>query len=78
MRARRRTKKETGLENALPKVVEGSKAYSKGGRVRKHTTQEVRARRRTKKEAGLENALPKVVEGSKACSKGGRVRKCTT
>jgi hypothetical protein len=57
---------------------EGSKAHSKGGKVRKHTTQEVRAWRPTKKKAGLENALPKVVEGSKAHSKGGRVRKRTT
>ena len=38
---------------------EGSKAHSKGGRVRKHTTQEVRAQRRTQKQAGLENTLPK-------------------
>jgi len=59
VRARRRTQKEVRLENALPKVVEGSKAHSKGGRVRKHTTHEVRARRRIKKEVRLENALPK-------------------
>jgi len=65
------------LENALPKVVEGSKALSKGGRVRKHIT-EVRARRRTKKEVRLRNALPKMVESSKAHSKGGNVRKHTT
>jgi len=30
--ARRRTKKEAGLENALPKVVNGSKAHLKRGR----------------------------------------------
>ena len=59
-------------------MVEGSKAHSKGGRVRKHTTHEVRARRRTKKKARLGNALPKMVEGSKAHSKGGRVRKRIT
>jgi hypothetical protein len=29
VRARRRTQKEVGLENALPKVVEGSKVHSK-------------------------------------------------
>jgi len=38
---------------------EGSKTHLKGGKVRKHTTQEVRAQRRTRKEVGLENALPK-------------------
>jgi hypothetical protein len=52
--------------------------HSKGGRVRKCTTQGVRAQKRTRKEVRLENALPKVVEGSKAHSKGGRVRKHTT
>jgi hypothetical protein len=38
--ARKPTKKiEAGLENILPKVVDGSKAHLKrGGRVRKHTT----------------------------------------
>jgi hypothetical protein len=36
--ALRRTQKEAGLENTLPKVVDGSKAHSKGGRVGKHTT----------------------------------------
>ena len=59
-------------------MVEGSKAHSKGGRVRKHTTQKVRARRRTKKEVRLGNALPKMVEGSKAYSKRGMVRKHNT
>ena len=59
-------------------MVEGSKAHSKGGRVRKHTTQKVRARRRTKKEVRLGNALPKMVKGSKAHSKGGMVRKHNT
>jgi len=59
VRARRRTQKEIRLENALPKVVEGSKAHSKGGKVTKHTTHEVRARRRTQKEVRLENTLPK-------------------
>ena len=48
--ALRRTKKEAGLENTLPKRVDGPKAHLKGGRVRKHTTYEVRARRHTKKE----------------------------
>jgi len=33
--ALRRTQKEAGLENTLPKVVDGSKAHSKGGRVGK-------------------------------------------
>ena len=37
-RALRCTWKKERLENALPKVVEGSKAHS-GGRVRKHITQ---------------------------------------
>jgi len=36
----------------LPKMGEGSKAHSKGGRVRKRTTQVVRAQRRTQKERG--------------------------
>jgi len=36
--ARRHTKKEAWLENALPKMVEGSKTHSKGGMVGKHTT----------------------------------------
>ena len=86
------------MVNTLPKVVEGSKAarkegrvrkthylrgecsktHSKGGRVGKHTTREVRSRRSSQKEAGLENALPKVVDGPKALLKGGRVGKHTT
>jgi hypothetical protein len=37
----------------------GSKAHSKGGRVRKRATQEMVAQRRTRKEVGLENTLPK-------------------
>jgi len=37
-RARRRARKEVGLGNALPWMVEGSKAPSKGGRIRKRTT----------------------------------------
>ena len=36
--ALRRTQKEAGLENTLPKVVVGAKAHSKGGMVGKHTT----------------------------------------
>ena len=36
--ARRRTKREVGLENILPKVVDGPKAHLKRGRVGKHTT----------------------------------------
>jgi hypothetical protein len=39
-------------------IGEGSKAHSKGGRVRKRTTQEMVAQKRTWKEVGLENALP--------------------
>jgi len=79
VRAQRHTQKEVWLENTLPNVVEGSKAHSKGGRVRKHTTHEVRARRRTQKEVwyglkvhlksnevGLWSALPEMVEGSTA------------
>jgi len=77
-RAQRPTEKEVRLENTLPKVVEGSKAHSKGGRARKHITHEVRARRRTQKEVRLESALPKIVEDSKARLKRGKVRKCTT
>jgi hypothetical protein len=45
---------------------EGLKAHSKGGKVRKRTTQGVRLEGATQKKAGLENTLPKVVEGSKA------------
>ena len=41
-------------------------AHSKEGRVRKHTTNEVRARRSSQKEVGLENPLPKMVDGPKA------------
>jgi hypothetical protein len=49
------------LMGDLPRknVGEGSKAYSKGSRVRKRTTQDMVAQRRTQKEVGLENALPK-------------------
>jgi hypothetical protein len=49
------------------KGVNGSKAYSKGGRVRKHTTFNGR---------GLEGAL-EGDEGSKAHSKKVRARRCT-
>ena len=66
------------VRKQLPEGVEGSMAHSNEGRVRKHTTQEVRARRRTQKEVRLENALPKVVEGFKAHSERGKVRKCIT
>jgi hypothetical protein len=59
MRARGRIQKEVGLGNALPWMVEGSKAHSK----------EAKARRRTQKEVGLGNALTWMVEGSKAHSK---------
>jgi len=60
------------------KVVEGSKAHSKGCRVRKHTTsRRSRALRRTKKDVRLGNALSKIVEGSKTHLRG-RVRKHTT
>ena len=38
VRARRCTRKEVGLENALPWMVEGSKVLLKEGRVRKRTT----------------------------------------
>jgi len=38
VRARRRTQKEVRLENALPKVVEGFKAHSERGKVRKRIT----------------------------------------
>jgi hypothetical protein len=41
------------------KMMVSSKAHSKGGRVRKRTTWEVRAQRRTQNEVGLANALPK-------------------
>jgi hypothetical protein len=44
---------------------EGSKAHSKGGRVRKHITQETVAQRRTRNEVGLENTHLRS-EGSKA------------
>jgi len=36
--ALRRTKREVWLENTLPKMVDGPKAHSKGGKVGKHTT----------------------------------------
>ena len=38
VRAQRRTRKEVGLGNTLPWMVEGSKASLKGSRVRKHAT----------------------------------------
>jgi hypothetical protein len=38
---------------------EGSKAHSKRGRVRKHTTWGVKAQRCPRKDVGLENTLPK-------------------
>jgi hypothetical protein len=67
------------LVNTLPKVVVGSKAHSKRGRVGKtHYLRWLLALRRTKKEAWLGNTLPKAVDGSKAHSKGGRVGKHTT
>jgi hypothetical protein len=51
MVAQRRTRKEVGLENALPKGVRAQRRTQKEG---------VRAQRRTKKkEVGLKNALPK-------------------
>jgi hypothetical protein len=59
MRAQGRIQTEVGLRNALPWMVEGSKAHSK----------EAKARRRTQKEVGLGNALTWMVEGSKAHSK---------
>ena len=37
-RAQRRNRKEVGLGNALPLMVEGSKVHLKEGRVRKRTT----------------------------------------
>ena len=37
-RASRHTRNEVGLEKRTTKGVEGSKAHSKGGRVRKRTT----------------------------------------
>jgi hypothetical protein len=65
--ALRRTKKEAGLENTLPKMVGGSKEHQKGRQGWKtHYLRCLMALRRTKTEAGLENALPKVVDGSKA------------
>jgi len=46
---------------------EGSKTHSKGGRVRKRTTQKVRAQRRTRKRRwGLKGALEKGSEDSNA------------
>jgi hypothetical protein len=38
VRAQRHAKKEVRLENALPKVVKGSKAHLKRGKVRKRIT----------------------------------------
>jgi hypothetical protein len=57
VRAQRRTRKEVGLENALPKRW-WLKGAPERGRVRKRTTSEVRAQRHTRNEVGLENALP--------------------
>jgi hypothetical protein len=66
MVAQRCTRKEVGLENALPEKwglkgshkSEGTKAHSKWGKVRKRTTQKVMvAQRRTWKKVRLENAL---------------------
>ena len=64
------TQKNIGLivMGDLPKEKrksEGSKAHSKGGRVRKHITQETVAQKRTRNEVGLENTHLRS-EGSKA------------
>ena len=57
--ALRRTKKEAGLGNTLPKIVGGSKKHQKGRQGWKtHYLRWLMAWRRTKKEAGLENTLP--------------------
>jgi hypothetical protein len=58
LRAQRRARKEVGLGNALPLMVEGSKAHSKRSEGSKARSKNVRARRRTQKEVGLGNALP--------------------
>jgi len=50
-------------------VSEGSKAHSKGGRVRKCTTWEVRAQRRTRNAVWLENALPGEVRAQRRTQK---------
>ena len=79
--------KENGFGNALPWMIEGSKAHSKederskahskGNEGSKAHSKEVRAQRRTQKKAGLGNALPWMVKGSKAHSKEVKVRRRT-
>ena len=67
MLALRRTQREAWVENALPKMVGGSKDHQKGRQGWKtHYLRWLMALRRTKKEAWLENTLPKMVVGSKA------------
>jgi hypothetical protein len=48
VRAQRRTRKEVGLEKALPEMV-----------AQRRTQKEMRAQRRTRNVIGLENVLPK-------------------
>jgi hypothetical protein len=77
--ARRRIRKEAGLEKTPPKVVDGLKAYLKKRQGWKtHYLRWSRALRRTQKEVGFENTLHKVVDGPKTHLKGGRVGKHTT
>ena len=59
VRAQRRTQKEVGLENALPKGWGFKGALKMEVRAQRRTQKELRAQRRTQKEVGLENALPK-------------------
>jgi hypothetical protein len=54
---KRRELKEAFEKRFDSKGNEGWKVHSKRGRIRKHTTQEMRAQRRTRKEVWLENAL---------------------
>jgi len=54
----RTQKNGRGLEGALKKRGEGSKAHSKENGGSKAHSKKVRARRRTRKELGLGNALP--------------------
>ena len=57
---------------------EGSKAHSKGGRVRKCTTYKVMAHRCTKKKVWLENSLPKRWSRAQRRTREGMVGKHTT
>ena len=75
--AQRHNRKEVGLENTLPKVVDGSKAQSKGGRVRKHTTYKVEGSKAHSKGGMVRKHNTGEIMAQKRIQKGDRARKHT-